>query len=249
MQPTVFVDRVRDLLGTLAKAQKDYKTYPRNNPVLLKRREELIGKFQSVLAQLPELPLEVDSDELRYNNAPVYAVTDKRESIAFHLHRHGIREIRFVTGLKIEEMDAFIDAINTDLDLEASDDDLATVLWTRDLPHLRWEAVDDVEGAGMWVHDPMGALRTHLAAEGDAPRFADAIQVEGDAPARDPRNDLAAIDLSPTEVAQVRLMIQEDSKRDLAIQVIDILTSVLKSTSDPNEARNLLRILDRKSVV
>ncbi len=244
------MERVRDLLGTLAKAQKDYKTYPRNNPVLRKRRDELIGKFGAILGTVRELPLSVDAERLLFEGAAVYENADRRESIAFHLYRQGIREIRFVSGLAPEEIDGLLDSINTDFSREGSelDDDLITVLWTRDLPHFRWDAIDDVDPKMDWVRDPATALQSYLVAQREMPgdeKFVNALRLEGSAPARDPRGDLQAIQLHPSEIAQVRLMIEEDGKRDLAIQVIEILTRVLRETTDPNEAANLLRILDR----
>lgn len=247
MQPAV-VERVRDLFVTLAKAQRDYKTYPRNNPILIKRREELFGKFEQVLSEMDDLPLKVQTEELLFADQPIYKSADRRESIAFHLYRHGVREIRFLRGIQASEIDGFIDAINTDFSAEELDDDLITVLWTRDLPHFRYDAVDDVDPRMDWVRDPAGVLRQYLVAQREMPgddKFRNVLNLEGGAPARDPRGDLSAISLSQEEVGSLHALLHEDSRRDLALQVIDILTRVLKETTDPNEARNLLRILER----
>ena len=244
-----FLDRVRDLLGTLAKAQKDYKTYPRNNPILLRRREELAGKFGTMLGEIQELSLSVDADKLSLGNEAVYQNADRRESIAFHLYRHGIRQLRFVAGLAIEELDGFLDAVNLDFDVGDGllDDDLVTVLWSKDLPHLRYDAVDDVDPRLDWVRDPKKSLVDYLVAQREMPgneKFNNVIRLEGGAEARDPRGDIAAIMLTPEEIAGIRQRIDEDGKRDLALQVIEILVRVLQD-ADPNEAKNILRILER----
>jgi HEAT repeat protein len=244
----VFLERVRDLLGTLGKAQKDYKTYPRNNPILLKRRDELSAKFQAMLGELPELPLSVEADELTFGGESVYKNADKRESIAFHLYRHGVREIRFVAGITIDELDGFIDAVNLDFSGEHLDDDLITVLWSKDLPHFRYDAVDDVDPRIEWVREPEKTLKDYLVSQREMPgneKFANVIKLEGNQPARDPRADVAAISITAEEVGGIRQILDEDARRDLALQVIEILVRVLKENPDPHEAKNLLRILER----
>lgn len=248
MQSSANMDRVRDLLATLTKAQKDYKTYPRNNPVLIKRREELLGKFTALLTDTLELPLKVQPELLLYDDQTVYSNPDRRESIAFHLYRHGVREIRFAQGLTLHEVDQFIDAINTDFSADEADDDLITVLWTRDLPHFRYDAVDDVDPRLEWVRDPAGALHEYIVAQRELPgaeKFVNAIRLDGGQPARDPRSDLAAVNLGPDELASLKTMIDEDAARDLAIQVIEILMAVLQSNPEPAQARQLLKILER----
>lgn len=241
-------ERVKDLLLTLGKAQRDYKTYPRNHPVLVKRREELWGKLDGILAEgSGELPLRVETEALLFEDEIVYSVPDRRESIAFNLHRNGIRELRFVTGVTREEVDSIVDAMNQDFGADDSDEDLVTVLWTRDLPHVRYEAVDDADPTADWVRDPNGALLQYLAAQRESvgnAKFETAIRFEGNKPARDPRGDIQAIMLAPEEIETLKGLIEEDEARDLVAQVIEILLEVLRASADPQQARNLLKIME-----
>lgn len=241
------LERVKDLLSTLAKAQRDYKTYPAKHPLLLKRREELFSKFEFLLTSSAEIPLRVEQEALYFADKPVYQNADRRESIAFNLHRNGVRELRFAQGLTREEVDSLLFALNEELATDDSDEDLITLLWTRDLPHVRYDATDDVDPRLEWARDPGGALRSYLASQRELPgneKFAAAIKFEGSKPARDPRADISAITLAPEEIATVRRLIDEDEKRDLVIQVIEILIQVLRASPDPGQARSLLRILE-----
>lgn len=242
-------ERVKDLLITLGKAQRDYKTYPANHPLLVKRREELWGKLDGILAEgSGELPLRVETEALLFEDEIVYSVPDRRESIAFNLYRNGIRELRFVIGVTREEVDSLVDAMNQDFGADDSDDeDLVTLLWTRDLPHVRYEAVDDADPTQEWVRDPNGALLQYLAAQRESTgnaKFETAIRFEGGKPARDPRGDIQAIMLAPEEIAQLRTLIDDDESRDLVLQVIEILLEVLRASTDPQQARNLLKIME-----
>ena len=242
------VDRVKDLLHTLVKAQRDYKTYPRNNPILLKRRDELVGKFGAVLSERPEVALKVDPDSLFFEDQPVFNNPDRRESMAFSLYRNGIREIRFASGITPHEIDGLIESLNLEFAEQESDDDLITVLWTRDLPHLRYDAVDDVDPRLDWVRDPAGVLHDYIVKQREMPgdeKFRNVLQLHGGQPAQDLRGDVGAVMLSPEEMNTVRTLLTEDASRDLALQVIEILMEVLRSGPEASQARNLLRILER----
>ena len=241
------LERVKDLLLTLAKAQRDYKTYPPKHPLLVKRREELFSKFDGILSTSNELPLRIEPEALFYGEKPVYTNADRRESIAFNLHRNGVRELRFMKGLTRDELDGLLFALNEELATDDADEDLITLLWTHDLPHIRYDATDDVDPRLEWARDPGGALRGYLASQRELPgteKFAAALKFEGNKPPRDPRADVAAITLADAEQATVRRLLEEDEKRDLILQVIEILIEVLRKSSDPGQTRNLLGILE-----
>src|SRR5258705_6718848 len=95
----ILCEPLRELFTLLAKAQRDFKTYPRNNPILVRRREELHAKILPILAVEADLVIDVRSEELRYRGVDVYRNTDPRESLSFHLYRHGLRELTFHAGL------------------------------------------------------------------------------------------------------------------------------------------------------
>lgn len=243
-----FVDRVKDLLSTLVKAQRDYKTYPRNNPVLIKRRAELHGKLDAILAETAELALKVEPESLLWDDQPVFTSADRRDSIAFSFYRHGIRELRFASGITADELDGLIDSLNQEFEDDESDDDLITVLWTRDLPHVRYDAVDDVDPRLDWVRDPSGVLHEYIVLQRELPgdeKFQNVLRLQGGQPAQDLRADVGAVMLSPEELASMKSLIDDDRSRDLALQVIEILMEVLRSNPEPSQARNLLRILER----
>jgi hypothetical protein len=240
------LERVKDLLSSLSKAQREYKTYPAKHPLLVKRREELFSKFEFVLSRSPEIPLRVEQDALFYGDKPVYQNNDRRESIAFNLHRNGVRELRFAKGVTRDELDSFILALNEELATDDADEDLVTLLWTRDLPHVTYDAIEDVDPRLDWVRDPAGALRTYLVSQRELPgteKFAAAIKFEGGKPPRDARGEINAITLTPDEAATVRRLIAEDDARDLVLQVNEILVEVLRASADPTQVRNLLQIL------
>jgi hypothetical protein len=128
---------------------------------------------------------------------------------------------------------------------EDSDDDLTTVLWTRDLPHIRYDAVDDVDPRLDWVRDPSGVLHDYIVKQRElagSDKFKTILLQQGGRPAMDLRADLGAIMPTPEEIA---LLIEEDFARDLALQVIDILMEALRAGPEASQARNLLRILER----
>src|SRR2546428_12167429 len=99
------VEPVRDLWATFLRALRDYKTYPRNNPILARRRDELAAKMQTVLGG-GDLAVQIAPTRIVFDGETVHENADQRESLPFHLYLHGIRELRFLAGITLEEVES-----------------------------------------------------------------------------------------------------------------------------------------------
>lgn len=241
------VELVRELLGTFSKAQRDYKTYPRNNPILARRRDELTNRLTGLLASDAEIVLEVTADELRYRQASVYRSADPRESLAFHLYRHGLRELSFEEGIRADEIEAFIDVINADFGDAEVDDDLVTLLWERDLRHIHYVAVDDIPEGASWARDPLGTMRQVIDNIAELPSreaYASAARVAAGRPPA-PLPDPGSLHLGEADQEALRRAIEDDRARDLALDVVDVLYQVLRSPLAPQAAVEMARVLER----
>lgn len=241
-------EALRELLGVFSKAQRDYKTYPRNNPILARRREELLSKFSPLLIAEPELLLEVSTESLFYRGAEVYRQTDPRESLAFHLYRHGIRELCFLEGLHQEELEAFIEVINADFGGGGElDDDLITLLWERELTHIRHTAIDDLPESAAWVRDPVATIRAFVERTPEVPApecYRSVLRATAGRPPP-PLPDPAALALTAADLEVLRGLVEEDRSRDLALDVVDVLFQVLRNPLTPQAAVEMARVLQR----
>jgi hypothetical protein len=84
-----------------------------------------------------------------------------------------------------------------------------------------------------------------LRESADPQRFQAIQRAEGVRPPLDPRQDLAAVSLNPYEIRALAGLLEHDERRDLPLDVVEVLLQVLQGDTDPEQARELLRILQR----
>jgi len=76
-----------------------------------------------------------------YDGKPVLAV-DERIPYLFRLYLDGVRELTLLQGLETEELRGLVDVLGTDP--KGSEDDLVTLLWSRNFRTIRHYAVDAI---------------------------------------------------------------------------------------------------------
>jgi hypothetical protein len=141
--------RVTALLLLFEKAVRAVKLYPPTNPACREFLERLHAEFAVLLEEIDPLVLRITRSELLFAEEVVYASADTRESLAFVLHKDGLREIGFNRGLGFPELKDLVQGFNRDFSLEYLDDDLATYLWERELPHVFFHVSEDYLSEGL----------------------------------------------------------------------------------------------------
>jgi hypothetical protein len=249
---------VRDLCGALLKAQRDYRRYPRNNPILGRRREELLARLSRLLEELGRLTLGVGPAQLVWEGQEVYRGAEgEREGLSAPLHRHGIRELTLEVGLSAVELEGLLDALALTPGADGEEEDLLGLLWERELEHVRWTMTEDLPADAGWATDPLGALSAALHEASlsgrrpparplpEAAALAHAAALRAP-PAPDARASLAAVALPPEALQQLRAMQEEDRQRDVGVAVVDVLLSTLSTASlDPSDADELVGAMRR----
>ncbi|KPL02404.1 MAG: hypothetical protein AMJ90_05885 [candidate division Zixibacteria bacterium SM23_73_2] len=138
------IAEARKLFDFFLRALKNVMIYPQDNPVPLEFKKNLFTKFNDFLDKYGEFKIQVDSNDLLYENEVIHRDQSKDESIAFFMHRDGIREIRFTKGLPQEELNLFLEILKTGTKRLATDDDLVTLLWGNDFNYIKYEVVDEI---------------------------------------------------------------------------------------------------------
>jgi hypothetical protein len=131
-----------DVMLSVVKTSKGFRMYLPNNPLLARFIEELKDKLGRYLFEYGDLRLEIDQFELRCRGKAVYENNDPKESIAFRMFSDGIRFLIISEGVDEYELCTFLDIIGKD-SLGDQDDDIVTLLWEKDLPHLSYILTDD----------------------------------------------------------------------------------------------------------
>ena len=128
-------------VGQLVRTLKTCRLYDEANPTVVRFREDLANSLETLLARRGALRLEVDSNTVTYAEQEVHAARSRDDNIAGVLHRDGIRVLTIEPGIEAREVDSLLDQILYVTGPAAGDDDLVTLLWDADLPHVFVETV------------------------------------------------------------------------------------------------------------
>ena len=179
-------------VGQWARTLKTCRLYDEANPTVVRFREELADSLTALLARRGPLRLEVSPNQLSCGGAAVHVGRSRDDNLAAVLHRDGIRLLAFEPGIEAREVDSLVDQFLRVTGPSAGDDDLVTLLWDSDLPHVLIETVPiegEADGAGeddadkapslAWPRQQEGATApAGIDDESDAQRSDDWIAVE-----------------------------------------------------------------------
>ncbi|MCX8118245.1 MAG: HEAT repeat domain-containing protein [Desulfobacterota bacterium] len=133
----------RDLVSFFLKTFKAIRFYPPDNPTIKGFKEQLSKKFQHFLGRYPTFVLQIDEYSLLFKERVLYENRDPKSSFAFLFYKDGLRELRFMKGLEEWEIEGLLEVIRTSDQINEMEDDLVTLLWERDFPHISYLATDE----------------------------------------------------------------------------------------------------------
>lgn len=142
-QSNELIKAAQEAINLLIKAIKIFCMYPPDNPIPKEFRHNLFRKLTEFLEENEELKLAIDQSRLLFEDKVILKEEKKDEGVAFALYRDGIRELSFHKGLEQEELFSFLEAITSCLKSSLPEDDLVTLFWEKDLPHIKFSAVDE----------------------------------------------------------------------------------------------------------
>ena len=142
-QSNELIKAVQEVVNLLIKAIKILCIYPPDNPIPKEFRHNLFRKLTEFLEENEELKLGIDQSRLLFKDSVILKEEKKDEGVAFALYRDGIRELSFHKGLEQEELFSFLEVITSCLKSSLPEDDLVTLFWEKDLPHIKFLAVDE----------------------------------------------------------------------------------------------------------
>ena len=135
--------RGQDLMVELIRAFKVRRLYDPGHPQRRESEETSAARIAALLASQGAIEFEVESDRLLFGGEPVYEQDEGRESMAYLLHREGLRQISFYEGLTGEELGNFLDDVAAAAQAGAEEEfDLVARLWERNFVHIRYSFVE-----------------------------------------------------------------------------------------------------------
>jgi len=131
-------------VGRLVRTLKTCRLYDEANPTVVRFREDLATSLAAFLAGREGLRLDVGSSTLSHSGQIVQMARSREDNLAGVLHRDGIRSLTIASGIEASELDRLVDLL-LQVTSPGGDDDLVTLLWDANLPHVALETVP-VEG-------------------------------------------------------------------------------------------------------
>jgi len=169
----------RALIQTFLQTVKSFRLYEANHPILLKFIERLKKDFDNYFAEFDSFPLLVGEHRLFYRGKVVYENQDVKESLAFFFFKDGIREIKFFRGLELSEVISFLHIVRRSESVNRLEDDLVTLLWEKDFPHITFGTVDEfLEEGGHYVPATEEDLSQRLEFKGLDGETTDEVSLE-----------------------------------------------------------------------
>ena len=135
---------VEGWLQSLAKAIRAHQLYLPNNPVYQRAIEQLRASFVTLWAETEQVSLTITESELKWEGVVVANEPSKSESLAWLLYQDGLRELTFMRGFEVDELDRLLGLLQRVKRAAPDEDDLVTLLWEQDFINLRYQFVEFV---------------------------------------------------------------------------------------------------------
>ncbi len=253
---------MRDLLLSLSKALKASRVYRSGNPAYQKLYQDFVDSLTSFLKDRQLLALDVGQFQIHYLGETVYESRDPSESLAIHFYRDGIRQLRFLEEIEAPEIEEFFEILKSNFFEVDADDDLATLLWEKDLPNIDYVAVDALteEGGGeggfnlssmsqsLVNHGKMeSGASSEIGPPGGEPGDIASLSPPPDLSSSLRRDPLPIFSLSEQEVERIGSEMREEADKDLGEEFVDLLLEILSAKVDIEGSKEVLAIVERIS--
>jgi hypothetical protein len=166
--------RVGALLNALAAATRTFLLYDARNDAVKRTLASLLEAFEAALAAASRIRLEVGPFEIFHEGARVYLDRDRERSLAFKLHRDGVRALVFHEGFGQDQLARLLEILSLRYGgIHQHEDDMVTLLWKAGLASLEVIAVEGFApetGSADDAFRPEGAApSTYLPEDVDLP--------------------------------------------------------------------------------
>src|SRR2546427_723146 len=135
---------LKQVMNLLEKTFNAVRVYGRTNQSAQQVLKKLYDGLTAHFAAFGPLSLEVDRYEISCHGKVVYQNLSQGGSLAFKLYTDGICGLTFGSGVSLEDLSSFLEILGVPYDPKASDDDIVTRLWAKNLPTISIVTADQI---------------------------------------------------------------------------------------------------------
>jgi len=246
----------------LGRTLKTARLYGSDNPTVDRMRSDLSGALTDMLERHGAVALEFTSDDVRCHGQSLHPARSRDDNLAAVFYRDGVHGVTLHPGFAADELNALVALTGRVARFQADDEDLVTLLWEANLPHLEFQSVavdadvdagdfETVDGAGSslpWP-GPSPTSETSPFAPGAAER-ADARGRSDDHLTDDTAGPLEAIWRDLTQRAPVllqgfRTLHAADAAEDVVLAGLAVLDECLALATGPEDRTEILAFVPR----
>lgn len=125
----------------LSRTLKTCRLYDAANPTVTRFREDLTVSLVSLLGRRGGIEIEITGTDLLLGGEPLHTSQTRDEGLAFAFYRDGVRTVRLLPGIEPPEVDTLVDALLRQGKVNDAQDDLVTLLWETQHPHIEIDCV------------------------------------------------------------------------------------------------------------
>jgi len=258
---------VKGVIGLLFMAVKNHTMYPENHAIYQESLQAVLSRLNPFLKKYGDFRLDVEKDQLLFEDETVYKDDPKRDKLAYPLFRDGIQWMEFQTGIELREISDLIKILNQYRMLqEEPKGDLVTALWEKDLPHIQYAATDvlwkaetvkdfstfsltgddkqDADGHGVEDTASQGTEGVEEASDDDLQDTADTAE------GRDTGSEMAFSimdrtiwEITPKELQRLEEMATEEETQNSTEDVLDVLWLILSTQNEPEDYAIVLEFI------
>jgi hypothetical protein len=229
------VKSAQDVFRTLVKAIKNLKLYLPNNPVHQRFLKEFHSKLTGHLNKFGDTVLTVGQYTLTLDDQTVYENINRLDSLAFKLFVDGVRQMTLMEGVSEEESGYLLEVLGRTGDSENSDDDLVTLLWQKNLHHIKFQILEDffsdlTEGVSIPSPDSKAGFTNLIQSELKNPAESGQAGSMKTLAAEQEKNHQfnQVFRLTEEEIASIKNEMKAETEKDLISEMIEIVYSVLQ---------------------
>ena len=138
----VDTEKIKEFIKSLIKAKRNFRLYPADNPIYAATLDDVYSKIFSPLQYVKQITLTIKQYDIYSAGQFVYHNESRYENLSFFFFKDGIREISFLKGVSLHEMEGFMRVISSDFETHHPDDDIVTMMWEKDFQYIKY-VVDD----------------------------------------------------------------------------------------------------------
>jgi HEAT repeat protein len=137
------LDRVREILLTLANAVSAMKIFPFEHATVKNFVDDLTRKLKAFLSDFEKIEIGIEEHDFTYIGKPVFRDDLNIKSLPFFFFKDGMQKLFFYDGLDADELTDFLELIKQESRKPPEEADIVNALWERDLANVQYYAPDD----------------------------------------------------------------------------------------------------------